>query len=183
MSADNTVLMRVDTIVIDPASEMPVLILRGRDEPKLYLPIFIGQLEAASIASVIAGVSLPRPMTHDLMIRLLDSLQAEILEVVIARLQENTFYAELRVIDATQELRVIDARPSDSIALAIRCGAPIRVAESVLTEAGGLAEVDATTEDPQSEVEVEESCAPTFAADDDVRLEDIDPDVFGKYKM
>ena len=105
-------------------------------------------------------------------------------EVVIVRLQDTTFYAELRVIDASQELRIIDARPSDSIALAIRCNAPIRVTEAVLTEAGGISHVDPSQADPPEEdTDTEDETPSNLVPSEDIRLEDIDADVFGKYKM
>jgi len=184
MDEEVTVAMRVDTIVIDPTSEMPVLVLRGEEQPELYLPIFIGQLEAASIASVLAGVELPRPMSHDLMLALVEKLDGRLLCVTITGLRSNTFYAELTVEAADGTRRTVDARPSDSIALAIRVDAPIHVAESVLASAGGISEPSdegGIRVVPQERTPAEEERALPVAQD--TRLEDLDPELFGKYKM
>ena len=181
MSAESTVLMRVDTIVMDPGSKAPVLLLRGQDDPSLYLPIIIGKPEAASIASVLAGVKLPRPLTHDLLIRVMDSLQAELQEVVIVRLEGTTFFSELRVLDVSGELRRIDARSSDSIAVALRCDVPIRVASEVLAAAGGVTESESEDGAEPRTVEPQDDVPAIIGSD--TSLEDLDGDVFGKYKM
>jgi bifunctional DNase/RNase len=184
MGEEVTVAMRVDTIVVDPTSEMPVLVLRGEEQPELYLPIFIGQLEAASIASVLAGVELPRPMSHDLMLTLVEKLDGRLLHVTITGLRSNTFYAELTVEGADGALRSVDARPSDSIALAIRVDAPIYVTESVLASAGGISEPadnGGIRMVSKERTPVEEELAPPIGQD--TRLEDLEPELFGKYKM
>ena len=184
MDDEATVAMRVDTIVIDPASEMPVLVLRGEEQPEIYLPIFVGQLEAASIASVLAEVELPRPMSHDLMIALVDTLGGHLLYITITNLHENTFYAEMMLAGADGRERAVDARPSDSIALAIRAGVPIYVTESVLASAGGISEPTDSGELPavaEEQYSGEEELAALLGQD--ARLEDLAPELFGKYKM
>jgi hypothetical protein len=182
MSDQNNVSMRVDTIVIDPKTNAPVMILRGEQDPKLYLPIFIGQLEAASIASVIAGLELPRPMTHDLLVQLLDRLGAHVSHVTITALRDDTFYAEICMVDGSGNECEIDARPSDSVAIALRLGAPIFAAEAVLAEAGGYADESDDEIGVLGAVEPADATSPALAGVD-VRLEDLDPDTFGKYKM
>jgi bifunctional DNase/RNase len=98
------------------------------------LPIIIGAFEAQAIALEIEGIKPPRPLTHDLLKQLTDSLGATVIEIVIDELRDNTFYAKiiLEVSGFTQEL---DARPSDAIALAVRAQAPIYVAETVMEAA------------------------------------------------
>ena len=111
------------------------------------LPIIIGAFEAQSIALEMEGIKPPRPLTHDLMKNLLETMGAELAEVVISELRDSTFYAKLMF--ETQE---VDARPSDAIALAVRFGSPIFVADKVMDEAGFLPE--------NEEVETPESVPP-----------------------
>jgi hypothetical protein len=99
------------------------------------LPIIIGAFEAQSIALEMEGIKPPRPLTHDLMKNLIDLLGGELVDVCINELREGTFFARLNL--DTQE---IDSRPSDAIALAVRYGAPIFVAEKVMAEASFLSE-------------------------------------------
>ncbi len=195
--------MRVAAVVVDPASQSPVLILRGLAEPRLYLPIFIGGLEATAIATFLAQVEVPRPLTHDLLATVVQTLGWQVRRVTITRLADGTFFAEVTLTDGAGGLRHLDARPSDSVALALRAGAPIFVAQDVLEEAGGFAdETDAEAEAAAlvdddtlaahddaalvgDEVAAEPEPEPALAltGSDDVRLEDLDPDLFGKYKM
>ena len=114
------------------------------------LSILIGADLAQSIALELEAIKPPRPITHDLLKNVLDALGATLLEVVINDLRDGTFYATLTV-DATPT--EIDARPSDAIALAIRCGSPIYVAETVLAEAGVI---------PQEEEEMDEEEEDTY---------------------
>lgn len=111
----------------------PVVVLRAEDGR--VLPIYIGLAEALAIHSALKGEVPPRPMTHDLLADIISRLNARVEKVVIDELIDNTFYARLviRQNDSTIE---IDARPSDSIALAVRIACPIYIEESVLEEAG-----------------------------------------------
>lgn len=99
------------------------------------LPIIIGAFEAQSIALEMEGIKPPRPLTHDLMKSILESLGAELEEILISELKDGTFYAKL-----TFDSQEIDARPSDAIALAVRFGAPIFVSDKVMEEAAFLPE-------------------------------------------
>jgi uncharacterized protein len=109
------------------------------------LPIIIGAFEAQAIALEIEGIKPPRPLTHDLLKQITDNLGANVVEVVVDELRENTFYAKIimEVAALTQE---IDARPSDAIALAVRAQAPIYVAESVLQSAAFVPSEDSEAE-------------------------------------
>ena len=118
----DVIAMRVGGVVIDPSSQVPVLILRGIEEPRLYLPIFIGGLEATAIATVLAGVKMPRPMTHDLVVTVLGAVRCHVSGIVVTKLEGGTFFAEIRVADAHGGELVLDSRPSDAIALALRLG-------------------------------------------------------------
>lgn len=129
--------VRIASLAVDPRSNQPVIVLRPLDEEPgngRVLPIWIGQPEATAILLAIEGVELPRPLTHDLMKNIVDSLGSYIERVEITRVEEGTFYAAL-VVRAEERTIAIDARPSDSIALAVRTGAPIFVAEDVLAAA------------------------------------------------
>ncbi|MFA5804383.1 MAG: bifunctional nuclease family protein [Melioribacteraceae bacterium] len=95
------------------------------------LPIIIGQYEAQSIALEMEGIKPPRPLTHDLLKSVIDNLGATINEIIISELRENTFYAKIKLEIATMT-NEIDSRPSDAIALAVRTGAPLYVAEEVM---------------------------------------------------
>lgn len=125
--------MRVVGIRVEQPQNQPVLLLRESDGER-YLPIWIGQTEAAAIALEQQGVQPARPLTHDLIKDLIGALGHTLKEVRIVDLQEGTFYADL-VFD--KEIRV-SARPSDSVAIALRAGVPIFADEAVLEEAGLL---------------------------------------------
>ncbi|WCL50541.1 bifunctional nuclease domain-containing protein [Leptospira sp. GIMC2001] len=110
--------------------------LRSKDlSEERVVPIFIGPLETHSITSVIDGTKPPRPMSHDLMLYMITSLGANIIKVAIEEIIDNTFYAKISM-KKDEEIIVLDARPSDSIALALRANSPIYVSKSVFDEAG-----------------------------------------------
>ena len=111
-----------------------VALLRPAND-KRSLPIFIGAAEAQAIAFQLDKVEVPRPMTHDLLKNLLDCLECRLKRIEICDLQDNTFYARL-IIENNAVETAVDSRPSDAIALALRCAAPILVAEEVIDKAG-----------------------------------------------
>lgn len=114
-----------------------VLLLRPRNSPSnRVLPILIGVAEAQSIALALARKAMPRPMTHDLMKHLLDTFGATLEQVQITRFEGKTFYAQLVLTRLGAPLAPMDARPSDAIALALRCGAPIWVEDEVYERGG-----------------------------------------------
>ncbi len=135
------VLVRIASLAMDPRTSQPVIVLKSaedEDDGRL-LPIWIGQPEATAILLALEDVDLPRPLTHDLLKNALETLGAYIERVEITRVEDGTFYAAL-VVRTEDHTLAIDARPSDSIALAVRAGAPIFVAEDVLDEAGVIDE-------------------------------------------
>lgn len=145
--------VRIIGIRVDQPQNQPVLLLR-EVSGKRYLPIWIGQSEAASIALQQRGIEPPRPLTHDLIVNMVAAFSRELIEVRVTSESEGTFYAEMQFDSDT----VISARPSDAIAVAIRVGAPIMVADEVLDEAGlHLPDEDAAADDeePMSEEDVE----------------------------
>jgi bifunctional DNase/RNase len=146
--------VRIASLAVDPRSNQPVLLLKPLDEDPgtgSLLPIWIGQPEATSILLALEGTELPRPLTHDLMRSMLETLDSYVERVEITRVDEGTFYAVI-TIRTEERMLLVDARPSDSIALAIRMGAPIFVAEEVLSEA---AVPDETGQPADEEAELE----------------------------
>ncbi len=139
--------VRVAGVALD-ASGQHVVLLKPIDEipgDGQVLPIWIGQLEATSILVAIEQAPVPRPLAHDLMRSLIDALDAEVTGVEVTRIDDGTFYAEIRLITPSGP-KIVDARPSDAVALATRVGAGIWVADAVIAEAGVpdvLTEVDA----------------------------------------
>ncbi len=118
-----------------PSSGGAYALVLGEIEGNRRLPIIIGAFEAQAIALELEKIQPPRPMTHDLLRDLFESVGAEVLDVVIDELREGTFFAKVRYIHEGEEDQ-LDARPSDAVALAVRVDAPIYVAPSVLEEAG-----------------------------------------------
>ena len=129
--------VRVAGVALD-ASGQHVLLLKPVDQipgDGLVLPIWIGQLEATSILVAVENADVPRPLAHDLMRLSLVALDANATRVEVTRIDDGTFYAEITLSTALGD-RIVDARPSDAVALASRVGAPIWVADEVLAEAG-----------------------------------------------
>ena len=122
-----------------------VLMLKG-DADDRTLPIFVGLPEAQSIALFINKVDIPRPMTHDLIKNLLDAMEGRLDHVEVCELRDGTFYGKLAVTFEGRKLD-IDSRPSDAVALALRCHAPILVAESVMAEAGVAMDANEETDE------------------------------------
>src|SRR4030043_1270977 len=128
--------VKVMGIVVDPKASNPVVVLVDLAGQKA-LPIWIGVFEAEAISRGLEDVVTLRPMTHDLMKQILDTFQVSLNRVIINDLKENTFYANLYLDVEGKEL-VVDSRPSDAIALAVRVKAPIFVTESVIDAAKQL---------------------------------------------
>jgi bifunctional DNase/RNase len=121
-------------VSFEPIGKQPIVLLKTADDDK-FLPIWIGHSEAAAILMKLQGASPPRPMTHDLLADVISELQAEIVKVEVTELRENTFYARITIVQDGRELE-IDSRPSDAIALAVRCDARIFAADDVIAESG-----------------------------------------------
>jgi len=144
--------VRIASLALDPRTNQPVVVLKPLEDAPgsgQLLPIWIGHPEATAILLAIEGVETPRPMTHDLMQGVIETLGAYVERVEITRVEEGTFYAAL-VLHGEEFTRVVDARPSDSIALAVRTGAPIFVAPEVLDAAAvtdALVDEDAEIEE------------------------------------
>ncbi|SFI19285.1 MULTISPECIES: bifunctional nuclease family protein [Microbacterium] len=137
--------VRVAGVALDAAGQHVILLkpLDSLPGEGRILPIWIGTQEATSILIAVEGAIPPRPLAHDLMRSLLDELGASVDRVEVTRIEEGTFYAEVTITSAAG-IHLVDARPSDAIALASRTAAPIWVADDVLAEAGVI---DVVTED------------------------------------
>ena len=157
----------VEGLALDMTTKSPVVILSPVGMEKV-LPIWIGQAEAMGIAMVLSGVESKRPMTHDLLKEILSKLDAELARVEITELKEETFYAKLLIKCNGKEFE-IDARPSDSIALALRTNAKIFVSKELFKAAAqDKSETSRLPTDPESLRE---------------RLKNINPEDFGKYSL
>ena len=119
-------------VSFDMVGKQPIVLLKTISGNK-FLPIWIGHAEAAAILMKLQGADTPRPMTHDLMVDMLDQVETKCERVSINELRDNTFYASITISIAGSELE-IDSRPSDALALAVRVSAPIFVAEEVIDE-------------------------------------------------
>lgn len=132
---------------------VPVVLLGVADETERLLPIFIGFDEAVSIARGLDAQDIGRPLTHDLMLDVIEELGGRVDRIVVTDLREGTFVADLHV-DTPRASAVVDARPSDSLALAARTNAPIEVAESVFEDGGRPREEFEDLEDIREVTEV-----------------------------
>ena len=132
-------------VSFDLVGKQPIVLLKTKDGNR-YLPIWIGQPEAAAILMKLQGASTPRPMTHDLVTDILSQLDAQVTRITVTELRENTFYAQVTVqLDGTEI--DVDSRPSDAIALAIRAEAPIFAADQVIEESAIEFEGDEVNEE------------------------------------
>ncbi len=121
--------MAVKGLMVDPLTNLPIIILRDEANQRV-LPIWVGPVEANAIALQMENVGTPRPMTHDLLRQLLEGMGGRLSRVIIHELRESTFYAFLEIIRGDERL-LVDARPSDALALSLRAKVPIFVNESV----------------------------------------------------
>jgi bifunctional DNase/RNase len=121
-------------VSFEPIGKQPIVLLKTTDDDR-FLPIWIGHPEAAAILTKLQGATPPRPMTHDLMSDVISELQGEVVRVEVTELRDNTFHARIMIVQDGREVE-IDSRPSDAIALAVRCDAKIFAAEDVIEESG-----------------------------------------------
>jgi bifunctional DNase/RNase len=159
--------VKVMGIVVDPKASNPVVVLVDLSGQKA-LPIWIGVFEAEAISRGLEDAVTLRPMTHDLMKQILDTFQATLTQVVINDIKGNTFYANLYLNIEGKEI-IVDSRPSDAIALAVRVKAPIFIAESVVEVTKQLGLFASNLLEEQDELKT--------------IIENMKPEDFGKFKM
>jgi bifunctional DNase/RNase len=126
--------MTIDSIRVSLMNYQRVVILKEKVSDR-YLPIWIGPAEADAIAVKLQGVAVPRPLTHDLLSTVIDTLGATVSSIVVNDLKNDTFFARV-VLDIDGKQVEVDSRPSDALALAVRTGVPIYAEETVLDKAG-----------------------------------------------
>ncbi len=163
--------MKVTGLTIDPFTNMPIIILKDLEE-KSALPIWIGLIEASAIATELEKIQLSRPMTHDLMRNILNDLHVKVEKVEVTDLCDNTFYARIYLKNGTKE-HVVDSRPSDAIAIALRTSAPIYVDKKVIEKSRNI---DLAKAGKEGEKKIKEEKWTEI-------LENLNPEDFGKYKM
>ena len=127
--------MKLDALRVEIPSNNPLLLLQEKTGSKRTLVIYIGPAEAQAIAFAQQAISTPRPMTHDLIVDLIEALGATVELVVVTALRERTFYAELRLV-TTRGRHSVSARPSDAVAIAVRANCPIFAEEDLLDAEG-----------------------------------------------
>jgi uncharacterized protein len=169
--AETFVEMKVTGLTIDPFTNMPIIILKDLGE-KSALPIWIGLIEASSIATELEKIELSRPMTHDLMKNIFNTLKVSIKKVEVNDLCDNTFYARIYLVNDGEEV-VIDSRPSDAIAIALRTKAPIFVAKKVMEKSR---QIDLTKNSKEGDEKMKQEKWAEI-------LENLSPEDFGKYRM
>ena len=161
--------VNIASMAIDPTSNTPIIILKSVKGDQA-VPIWIGLLEATSIASALRDIKFDRPMTHDLFKNFIDNLEMAVSKVEVCDLKDNTFYARIYFVSKDKSFDM-DARPSDAIAIALRFGAPIYVDDKIFDQSQmveGDYEVLNKSEDGKKWADY---------------LENLSPEDFGKYKV
>ena len=151
--------VRLRAVRVDLQSNTPVLLLQESDGLGRTLPIFIGAPEATAIAFALQGMDTPRPMTHDLIRDLLEALDTDVVRVVVTELKTSTYYAEIVLLQAGREVPV-SSRPSDAVAVAVRTGSPLFVADDLMDAEGIMLAVDEEDDADDEEDESDESGNP-----------------------
>ena len=161
--------MIISGLAVDPVTKNPIVILKEINGERT-LPIWIGFLEATAIASELEGIQFSRPMTHDLLKNIMETVNIKIDKIEVCDLRNNTYYALIHI-SYNEKTITIDARPSDALALSLRVEAPIFVEEKVIDKSKQIdlqAEPDDKTEEGKKWQDI---------------LENLNPEDFGKYKM
>ncbi|MFC1692313.1 bifunctional nuclease family protein [Candidatus Latescibacterota bacterium] len=164
----------VSGLAYDTVSNAPVVLLKERDGERV-LPIWIGTNEASVIALEISGMTYRRPLTHDLIRSILNGFTAKLQKIVVSSLKENTFYAKFYILASEKSIIEIDARPSDSIALALKMKAPIYITNDL---EGSLIQLSTSSDDVPGDDEVDFD-----SLDLRNRLRNIKPEDFGDFNL
>jgi len=141
--------VRLRAVRVDLQSNTPVLLLQETEGEGRTLPIFIGTPEAAAIAYALQGVEMPRPMTHDLIKDLLGALDTDVERVVVTELKSSTYFAELQLRRGPTNASV-SCRPSDAVAIAVRTGTPLYVADDLMDAEGIILAMEGPEDDDDS---------------------------------
>ncbi len=160
-------------VSFEPIGKQPIVLLKTADDDR-FVPIWIGHPEAAAILMKLQGADSPRPMTHDLFADVISELQGEVVRVTVTELRDNTYYARITIVQDGREVE-IDCRPSDAIALAVRCEAQIFASDEVVEESGIELQAD---DDEQPALLMASSLADLDPAEFRRFLEDVTPEEF-----
>ena len=171
----NIVEVRVNGLILENKTQQNIVILREIEGERI-LPIWIGPGEAHAIRRLLSDEPFPRPLTHDLLCLVVEGLRAKITRVVISDLRDNTFFASV-FIERDAEVLSLDARPSDSVAIALRAKAPIYANEKLL-QPPPTADEEASGEEPPRELTEEEKAEQLRRY-----LEKLNPEDFGKFQL
>lgn len=177
--------MYVSGLAFDTVSNAPVILLKELTGERI-LPIWIGPNEAGVIALELSGMAYKRPLTHDLLRSIMNGFNAELQKIVVSSLKDNTFYAKFYIQASESEIIEIDARPSDSIAMALKMNAPIFVSEELEDSLVEFSSEGAEKKEEDDEFEGTESDdSQKINAQMDLRrrLRNIKPEDFGNYNL
>jgi len=182
----NMIEMIIDSIRVSLMNYQRVVILKEKMADR-YLPIWIGPSEADAIAVKLQDVSVPRPLTHDLLRSVIDALGATIDSIIVSELKNDTFYAKI-ILNVDGKQMEVDSRPSDALALAVRVGVPIYADEAVLDKAGIL--LDKETGKPIPQQKESEAGGGKKVSEEELRrmsafrafIDTLDLDDFDKHK-
>ena len=172
----NVVEVRVHGLILEHKSQQNIVILREVDGERI-LPIWIGPGEAQAIRRILSEEPFPRPLTHDLLHLVVEGLKAKVTRVVISDLKDNTFFANV-FIERESEILSIDARPSDSVAVALRAKAPIFVSDKLLQTPPRQGEEEEGDDPPRKALTEEEKAEQLRRY-----LEKLNPEDFGKFQF
>ncbi|MXX14772.1 MAG: hypothetical protein F4Z86_15230 [Gemmatimonadetes bacterium] len=142
--------MEVIAVQLEPNSNHPLVWLKDKDQ-KVFLPIAIGNFEAVAISLVLHDEPPPRPIAYDLLCAIMDGFDVRVEQVLVSALKDETFFAEITLVRDGESI-VIDSRPSDALALALRVDAPVFVADQVIEEAGLSVKQDVPIEDGEDNI-------------------------------
>ena len=140
--------LEIESIRVRPETSQRAVVLKVKDS-NLFLPIFIGQYEVEAIRLKLLDVTVPRPMTHDLLGSVIGNLGGKVSSIVVSELKEDTFFAKI-IVEFQGDVLEVDARPSDAIALAVRTNSPIYAEEAVIDKAGISLDQESGAADPGS---------------------------------
>ncbi len=180
--------MTIDSIRVSPMNYQRVVILKEKGSDR-YLPIWIGPAEADAIAVKLQDLSVPRPLTHDLLSTIIDTLGGSVQHILVSDLQNDTFYAKI-TIQSNGDSKEIDCRPSDAVALAVRVQVPIFVEDAVLDKAGILLDKETGKPIPLDDTDNQADPKPPEVKEEELRrmsaftdfIDTLDLEDFGKSK-
>lgn len=152
----------IDSIRVSLLSQNRIVVLKEENSER-FLPIWIGPFEADAITLQLQGMEAPRPLTHDLLRSVIETLGGEVIHIMISHLERNTYYARI-VLDVNGDTVEVDSRPSDAIALAVRVQAPIYVAEEVMEQAGMMPEQEMSLTEEGAKPEFSDTAAEDLGA-------------------